>query len=65
VRIEVDSARDLLYIWLGELGQKAAETRTVAPGVHVDFDAEGGVVGIEVLADRKAIRYEPSRTTAR
>jgi len=49
VKIEFDPARGLLYIWLGETGQKAAETRTVAPGVNADFDAEGGVVGIEVL----------------
>jgi len=49
MRIEYDPDRDLLYIWFGVVGTKAARTLTVAPGVHADFDAHGKLVGLEVL----------------
>ena len=49
MRIEYDPDRDLLYIWFAKTGVKAAETITVAPGVHVDMDASGKLVGLEVL----------------
>ena len=49
MRIEYDPDRDLLYIWFGVVGAKAARTLTVAPGVHTDFDAHGKLVGLEVL----------------
>ncbi|HHE47880.1 MAG TPA: DUF2283 domain-containing protein [Candidatus Acetothermia bacterium] len=49
MRIEYDPDRDLLYIWFGVVGAKAARTLTVAPGVHADFDAHGKLVGLEVL----------------
>jgi len=49
VKIEYDAQLDLLYIWFSLPGQKAAQTATVAPGVHADFDAKGKLVGIEVL----------------
>ena len=49
MRIEYDPARDLLYLWFGTPGQKAASTVTVAPGMYADFDATGKLVGLEVL----------------
>lgn len=49
MRVEYDSDRDLLYVWLGAVGTKAAQTVTVAPGVHADFDAHGKLIGFEVL----------------
>ena len=49
MKIEYDSVRDLLYIWFGVPGKKAAKTETVVPGVHADFDKQGRLVGIEVL----------------
>ncbi len=49
MKIEYDSIRDLLYIWFATPGKKAARTETVTPGVHVDFDRRGRLVGIEVL----------------
>ena len=49
MRIEYDPDRDLLYIWFGAVGTKAARTLTVAPGVHADFDAHDKLVGLEVL----------------
>ncbi len=49
MRIEYDPIRDLLYIWFGVVGTKAAQTVTVSPGVHADFDAGGKLIGLEVL----------------
>lgn len=38
----------------------SAETREVAPGVMLDFDAEGNVIGVEVLSIRLRLsgRYD-------
>jgi uncharacterized protein YuzE len=49
MRIEYDPERDLVYLWFGQPGQKAASTVTVAPGMHADFDTEGKLIGIEIL----------------
>jgi len=49
MKVEYDPLRDLLYIWLGAPGEKAARTERIAPGVHADFDREGRLIGIEVL----------------
>ncbi len=49
MRIEYDPDRDLLYIWFGTVGTKAARTITVTPGVHADFDASDRLIGLEVL----------------
>lgn len=49
MKIEYDSSRDLLYLWLAKPGTKAAQTRVVAPGVHADFDRNDKLIGVEVL----------------
>jgi uncharacterized protein YuzE len=49
MKIEYDPVRDLLYLWFGTPGEKAAKTETVTPGVHADFDRQGRLIGIEVL----------------
>lgn len=49
MKIEYDPVRDLLYIWFGVPGEKAARTETVVPGVFADFSSEGKLIGIEVL----------------
>jgi uncharacterized protein YuzE len=56
MKIEYDSGRDLLYIWFGSPGEQAAKTETVAPGVHADFDAQGRLLGIEVLDAAEVLR---------
>ncbi len=48
MRVEYDPERDLLYLSF-DPEAKAAKTVTVAPGCHVDFDAKGRLIGIEVL----------------
>jgi len=58
MKIEYDSVRDLLYIWFGLPGEKAAKTETVVPGVHFDFDREGRLLGIEVLDASEVLRHK-------
>jgi uncharacterized protein YuzE len=53
VRIEFDPERDLLYIYFAEPGTKAAQTVTITPGVHADFDRDGRLIGIEVIEASK------------
>ena len=54
MKIEYHAQRDLLYIWFVVVGTKSAQTVTVSPGVHADFDANGKLIGLEVL-DAKEI----------
>ena len=49
MKIEYDSTRDLLYLWLSTPGTKAARTETITAGVHADFDRENRLVGLEIL----------------
>jgi uncharacterized protein YuzE len=49
MKIEYDSAHDLLYVWFSTPGSKTAHTETVLAGVHADFDAQGKLIGLEVL----------------
>lgn len=55
MRIELDTERDLLYIYFSDSGAKAAKTVTIAPGVHADFDRDEKLIGIEVLEASKAL----------
>ena len=57
MKIEYDSVRDLLYIWFGLPGERAAKTETVGPGVHADFDRQGRLLGIEVLDASEVLRH--------
>ncbi|MEJ5363556.1 MAG: DUF2283 domain-containing protein [Desulfosoma sp.] len=58
MKIEYDPLRDLLYIWLGPVGEKAAKTETVSPGVHADFDRQGRLIGIEVLDASEVLQHK-------
>ena len=57
MKIEYDPERDLLYIYFAESDIKSAETITIEPGVHADFDRDGRLIGIEVI-DAKEIMGE-------
>jgi Uncharacterized conserved small protein len=54
MKIEYDPEKDLLYIYFAEPEKKSAETITIKPGVHADFDKDGKLIGIEVI-DAKEI----------
>jgi len=58
MKIEYDTVRDLLYIWFGTPGERAAKTETVMPGVHADFDRDGRLLGIEVLDAAEVLRHK-------
>lgn len=49
MKIEYDPLRDLLYVYFAEPVKKVAQTKTIMPGVHADFDKGGKIMGIEVL----------------
>lgn len=55
MKIEYDPERDLLYIYFAEAETKAAQTITIAPGVHADFDKDSKLIGIEVIEASKVM----------
>lgn len=68
MKIEYDPERDLLYVWFSVVGVKAAETVTITPGVHADFDAQGKLIGLEVIDARevlgKSLQFEVALSPA-
>jgi len=58
MKVQYDRVRDLLYIWFGVPGEKAARTETIVPGVHADFNAQGRLIGIEVLDASEVLRHK-------
>jgi uncharacterized protein YuzE len=55
-----DPDADALYLRLAPTGTKVAETREVQPGVMMDFDERGGLIGIEVLDVRRRRAAAPA-----
>lgn len=51
MKIEYDPSADALYVRLGE--SRIVESEQVQPGVILDFDEAGKVVGVEILAASK------------
>jgi uncharacterized protein YuzE len=49
MRTSYDPEADAMFVWFGPEGVKSAETEEVAPGIMLDFDEDGRVIGIEVL----------------
>jgi len=47
MRLKVDKESDTLYLRLDE--SKVVESEEVRPGVILDFDSEGRVIGVEFL----------------
>ncbi|MCL4243190.1 MAG: DUF2283 domain-containing protein [Dehalococcoidia bacterium] len=64
MKVEYDAKRDLLYLLLAPEGKRAARTETVAPGVHVDFDRDGKIIGIEVVEASSVVGADPSLEVA-
>jgi uncharacterized protein YuzE len=50
VKLKVDEKGDALYLRLNE--ESIVDSEEVQPGVVLDYDAEGRVVGIELLGIR-------------
>jgi uncharacterized protein YuzE len=64
MRVRMDEAADALYIRLDESAIR--ESEEVSPGVVLDFDESGRVVGIEIIdvrqklpgADLRRVQFE-------
>ena len=53
MRMTYDPAADAMYLYLTERtagDPKVARTKEVAPGLMLDFDRDGRVIGIEMLS---------------
>ncbi len=59
-----DPQADALYVRMAPKGTAVAETREVQPGVMMDFDAEGRLIGIEVLDVERRQREKGVATAA-
>jgi len=57
MRLRVDKENDALYFRLDE--SAIADSEEVVPGVILDFDKDGRVVGVEILA--LSTRMEPEQ----
>uniref|UniRef100_A0A7V1EI73 DUF2283 domain-containing protein n=1 Tax=candidate division WOR-3 bacterium TaxID=2052148 RepID=A0A7V1EI73_UNCW3 len=59
MRLKVDRENDALYFRLDE--SAIIESEEVQPGIVLDFDADGKVVGIEILNLSTRIKPEQLR----
>ncbi len=59
MRLKVDKENDALYFRLDEAA--IVESEEVQPGIILDFNEEGHVVGIEILALSKRVDLEKLR----
>jgi len=59
MRLKVDKENDALYFRLDEAA--IVESEEVQPGIILDFNKEGHVVGIEMLALSKRVDLEKLR----
>ena len=55
IKTSYDPEADAMFVWLAPEPIRSAETREVAPGIMLDFDAEGRVIGIEILDVRERV----------
>ncbi len=52
-RASYDPEADAIGIYFAPDGAKYAESEEVAPGLTLDFDADGKVIGVEILGVRR------------
>ena len=62
MKFDYDPKVDALYVRLNEAD--IAESEEVQPGIILDFDASGTVVGVEVLRASQRAAPEPIRQAA-
>jgi len=53
MKVKYDRETDIIYIQLSDL--KVAESDEDKPGIIIDYDAKGNVVGMEILDASKRI----------
>lgn len=60
MKLKIDREADALYLTLDE--SEVAESEEVAPGIIVDYNEHGQVVGLEMLhLSKRAPNLEPGR----
>lgn len=59
MKVEYDTKSDVLYFNLAPDDVRAARTETVAPGIFVDIDGDGRVIGIELLEASSVLGSNP------
>ena len=62
MKLEYDPTADALYVRLNE--NKILESEQVQPGIVLDFDESGKVVGVEILAVSKRGNAAPLKHAA-
>jgi uncharacterized protein YuzE len=65
IQTTYDPEADAMSVWFAAPGVVAAATEEAAPGVMLDFDGDGQVIGIEVLGIRQRMRSAPPTAPAR
>ena len=60
MKLKIDKASDTLYFRLNEAA--IVESEEVQPGVMLDFNEQGQVVGLEILAVSARVKPEMLRT---
>ncbi|PPQ26779.1 DUF2283 domain-containing protein [Rhodopila globiformis] len=55
MRTSYDPEADAMFVWFAPEGTASATTKEVAPGILLDFDTAGNVVGIEILDVRERV----------
>ena len=50
MKTSYDPEADAFAAWFAPEGMRSERIKEVAPGVFVDFNADGGAVGVEVLS---------------
>jgi len=53
IRTDYDPEADVLHVQLGPKDARYDGAEEVAPGVFVEFDAEGNPIGLEVISVRR------------
>jgi hypothetical protein len=59
MRTSYDPEADAMFVWFAPEGTKSSDTREVAPGILLDLDANGNVIGIEVMNVRDRVAERP------
>lgn len=59
--VRYDGSVDALYVDLDNLSpQKIHDTREVQPGVMVDYDVDGNIIGVEILGFQERLNAPAS-----
>lgn len=59
MKLTVDEKSDALHLWLNEAG--IVESEEVQPGVILDYDENGRVVGVELLGVKERVAGQSLR----